>query len=872
MSGCYHCGEPLPAGKPRTVVVSGEAQPVCCAGCAAVASLIAGAGLQDFYRFRSAPAPRPEQAGGEDWSAWDADAAQSGSVRTRADGAREVVLLLEGLRCAACGWLIEHLLGRAPGVREVSVNPATARALVVWNPARTGLGALLARLDGLGYRPHPLTPGEHTPAALRERRAALRRLAVAGLGMMQVMMYAVGLYAGGIHQGMDPAIETLLRWVSALVATPVALYAGWPFFRGAWRDLRARRPGMDVPVALAVGGAYLASLWHTVQGQGEVYFDSVTMFVFFLTLARFLELGARQRAGRASTALGRLLPATALRLDGNGEARVPLAALRVGDRLRVRPGEAVPADGCVLAGHSHLDESLLTGEPLPRHRGPGDVVVGGSTNTAGALEIRVTRLGADSVLSSVMRLLERAQAERPRVARLADHTARYFVLAVLLAAGATALAWWQIDPGRAFEVTLAVLVITCPCALSLATPSALVAATSGLARHGLLVARADALERLAGIRQVVLDKTGTLTRGRITLTATTPLGALPEAECRALAASLEAEAGHPLARAFDGEARADGIEAIESIPGAGVEGRWQGQRLRLGRPDWVAALARTSHRFAKRGRGDGGQDKARESPGAQAYLRVRRAPGPSATPDCPPDPRPQPRIGEMCGLAGITAPAGQDDGATVVMLGTEAGLLARFRLQDEPRPEAAAAVEALREAGLAVSIASGDARGPVSAVARSLGIDDWHAGLDPAGKLAVLARKRDDGAVAMVGDGVNDAPVLAGADVSVAMGSGAALAHGSADLLLVGERLAGLAEAVRLARRTRGVIRQNLAWAAGYNALALPLAALGQVPPWAAAIGMSASSVLVVLNATRLARRAPDRETPAAPALQEATS
>jgi len=813
VSACYHCAEPLPPGEPRTVTIAGRPQPVCCAGCAAVASLIAGAGLQEFYRFRSAPAPRPEEAPSDDWAAWEAAEAQAGVVRERADGAREVVLLLEGLRCAACGWLIEHLLGGEPGVREVSVNPATARAIVAWDGGRTGLAHLLSRLDRLGYRPHPLTPGERVPAALQERRAALRRLAVAGLGMMQVMMYAVGLYAGAIHSGMDPAIETLLRWVSALVATPVALYAGSPFFRGAWRDLRARRPGMDVPVALAVGGAYLASLWHVISGAGEVYFDSVTMFVFFLTLARFLELGARQRAGRASTALGRLLPATALRLGADGEARVPLAALQLGDRLRVRPGEAVPADGRIVAGHSHVDESLLTGEPLAQPRGPGDEVVGGSSNVSAALEITVSRTGADTVLSAVMRLLERAQAERPRAARLADRIARHFVLAVLAAAGLTAAVWWQIDPGRAFEVTLAVLVITCPCALSLATPSALVVASSGLARHGLLVARADAVERLAAVRQLVFDKTGTLTRGRISVTGVSALADLPAARCRALAAALEAEAGHPLARAFDGEARAPGVTGIESVPGAGVEGCWEGARLRLGRPDWVAALCG--------------------------------------------DPPP---------------PADADGAATRVLLGSEAGLLAVFELHDEARPEAREAVAALQAAGLRLTVASGDARGPVSRVAERLGITDWHAGLTPADKVALLRRRRGHGAVAMVGDGVNDAPVLAGADVSIAMGGGAAMAHASADLLLVGEHLGGLAPAVALARRARRIIGQNLAWAAGYNTLALPLAALGQVPPWAAAIGMSASSVLVVLNATRLARdRRPSTAGTMAP-LQEVTS
>ena len=798
MSGCYHCGEPLPPGNPPSVTIEGETHAVCCSGCAAVASLIAGAGLEDFYRYRTANSPRPEPQN-DDWNAWDSDTAQSELVRENANGQREVVLLIEGLRCSACGWLIEHLLGRLPGVVQISVNPASARAVLTWDPQQTALSVLLRELDRLGYRPHPLTPGERDSAALREQRAALRRLAVAGLGMMQVMMYAVGLYAGAIHAEMDPGLETLLRWVSALVATPVALYAGYPFFLGALRDLRARRPGMDVPVAIAIGGAYLASLWHVVIGRGEVYFDSVTMFVFFLTIARTLELMARQRAGRASTALGRLLPATALRLTDTGEERVSLAALAVGDRLRVRPGEAVPADGRILSGRSHLDESLLTGESLPQPRGAGDEVIGGSTNTTAALEIEVTRIGNDTLVASVMRLLERAQAERPAIARLADRIARIFVSAILLAAATTGIIWLQIAPERAFEITLAVLVVTCPCALSLATPAALVSATSRLAREGLLVARADAIERLARIDQVVFDKTGTLTLGRLHITQTEPLGPISAEESLALASAMEAEAGHPLARAFDGYDRHPEIHAIESVPGYGVAARLGGQTLRLGRADWVA------------------------------------------------------------GLSGCSIPATSSAGTaaaatTEVVLGSEQGLMARFYLADQMRSDARDAVTALQKAGIKLSIASGDQPAAVAAVADQLGIADWQAELDPAGKLAWLEDKRRQGAVAMVGDGVNDAPVLAGADVAIALGSGAAIAHGSADLLLAGERLAALESGLRLARRTRNIIRQNLAWAASYNGLALPLAAFGLVPPWAAAIGMSASSLLVVMNALRLTR------------------
>ena len=790
---CFHCGDPLPPHPPPPVTINGEEKPVCCSGCAAVASLIAGAGLQEFYRYRTAAAPRPEPAQ-DDWNAWDSDKAQQPLVRKLNNGQHELVLLIEGIRCSACGWLIENLLSRVPGVQQISVNPASARAVLTWDPAQVPLSVLLRKLDHLGYQPHPLAPGEKDSAALREQRAAIRRLAVAGLGMMQVMMYAVGLYAGAIHAGMDPQFETLLRWISAIVATPVALYAAFPFYRGAVRDLRAGQPGMDVPVSLAIGSAYAFSVWHVFIGHGEVYFDSVTMFTFFLTIARFLELMARQRAGRASIALGRLLPATALRLSEQGEERVALAALTIGDMLRVRPGEAIPTDGRIISGRTHVDESLLTGESMPQARQAGDAVIGGSTNTNGAIDIEVTQVGTNTVVASVMRLLERAQAERPQIARLADQVARIFVVTLLIAASITGAVWLQIAPERAFEITLAVLVVTCPCALSLATPAALVNATGRLARDGLLVARADAIERLVRIRHVVFDKTGTLTAGRIRLTGTHCLGRLSAEQSVAIAAAMEAEAGHPLARAFDGQLRNAQVHDVESHPGFGVTATLNGQPLRLGRPNWV------------------------------------------------------------CELSDSTPPQTDATASTLILLGDQQGLLAQFELTDAIRDDAAQAIRDLRAIGMHVSIASGDAAPAVAAVAQQLDIDDWQAGLDPAGKLALLETYRQAAPVAMIGDGINDAPVLAGADVAIALGSGAAIAHGNADLLLAGERLSALAPGLIIARRTRRIIRQNLIWAAAYNACALPLAAMGMIPPWAAALGMSASSLLVVGNALRLSR------------------
>jgi len=810
MSSCFHCGEPLPPGDRRTVHVDGVERPVCCPGCEAVAGLIAGAGLTEFYRFRDGTAPKPVPDTPDEWTAFDRDAVQRAFVRSLPEGGREALLAIEGIYCAACAWLIERILGRIDGVDDVQVNPATGRALLRWNPERVALSRLLRRMNEIGYRPQPLDASEAVPAATRARRTAIKRLAVAGFGMMQVMMYAVGLYAGVIHSDMDPEIAALLRGVSLLITTPVVLYAAAPFFRGAWRDLRVRRPGMDVPVALAVGGAYGASVWNTLIGSGEVYFDSVAMFVFFLSVARYFEMSARHRATDTGEALARTLPATALRLRADGsEAHVALAELVPGDRVRVRPGESVPADGRVRTGEGRLDESLLTGEFMPVHRGPGDEVLGGSINTAAPIEIEVERVGQETLVANIVRMLERAQSQRPGMARTADRVARWFVSAVLVLATVTAIAWWQIAPGEAFAVTLAVLVVTCPCALSLATPAALVAATSRLAREGVLVTRAGALETLARADRVVFDKTGTLTTGKLTLRHVAAEAGIDPRRALALAVALESHSEHPIAQALlRGSFASERGSETERVPedlalqatdlrveaGQGIEGAVEGRRLRIGRPDWVAGHVPA----------DAADSAANE---------------------------------------------------TVVALGDGDRLLATFHLADTPRSDATEAIAGLRALGVAVEIASGDAEQPVAALAQTLGIDAWRARQLPGDKLARLQELQcRDERVIMVGDGINDAPVLAGADVSVAMGTGSALAQSSADMVLTGERLAGIADTIRTARRTLRVVRQNLAWAVAYNAVALPLAVSGQLAPWMAALGMSASSLIVVSNAMRLGR------------------
>ncbi len=769
---------------------------MCCHGCQAVAQAIVDGGLESFYQHRTAPSRKAEDLVPDQlrrMRLYDQSTLQGSFVEVDADDLKTASLILEGITCAACVWLNERHVKALPGVVDFQVNYSTHRARVRWDDSRLHLSDILKAISEIGYVAHPFDPGRQEAVYKKERSAALRRLAVAGLGAMQVMMLAVALYAGDYY-GMEADMRGFMRWVSLLLTVPVVLYSAQSFFRSAWRDLRRRQLGMDVPVSLAIGGAFAASVWSTFTGGEDVYFDSVCMFAFFLLASRFLEMGARHRAGQAAEALIKLLPATATRLREGGREEVAVADLMPGDRVLIKPGETVPADGIVAAGTSSVDESLLTGESLPRARAAGDSLVGGSVNVESPLEMRVEKVGEDTMVSAIVRLLDRAQSEKPDMARLADRVAGWFVGGLLLIAVGVAVYWALNEPDRAFAITLSVLVVTCPCALSLATPTAVTAATGALTRLGLLTTRGHALETLARATHMLFDKTGTLTLGDLRLARVTPCGGRSETEVLALAAALESGSEHPVARVIIAAAdEAPNAEGLLARPGFGVEGEIAGRRYRIGNRDYVS---------------------------------------------------------ELCALDGVETDL---SAATVVWLVEAEGPLASFELADMPRRDARDAVADIQGEGLRTEMLSGDARGPVEEVAGAMGIATARWDLKPDDKLAhVRALQAKGRVVAMVGDGVNDAPVLAGADVSIAMGSGAQLAHASADMVMLSERLSILAQGIRMARRTLAVIKQNLAWAVLYNLTAVPLAAAGLVAPWMAAIGMSLSSLVVVFNALRL--------------------
>jgi len=807
-SACFHCGSALTGGERFAVSVGGTLRPVCCAGCEAAANLILAQGLGRFYEFRQPPAAHPVAAL-RNWSIFDRAAALRRYTHELPGGERELSVQIEGLHCAACAWLIENSLRREVGVSGIQVNAGSARAELRFDPQRTCLSRLLERVHALGFVPLPLSFTGGAPPGTVERRAALQRLAVAGFGMMQLMTFAVSLYAG-IIQGMAQDLQQFLRFVSLAVATPVVLYSAQPFFISAWTSLRARSPGMDVPVALSIGAGYLWSAWATVRGRGTVYYDSVVMFTFFLLLGRYVEMSLRHRSGLQQDALARMLPESVLRITGERTERVTPDELQAGERVRILPGERVPADGVIALGTTEVDESLLTGESAPRARALGDTLLAGTLNVGGVVEMQVQRVGPDSTLAAVSRLLERAQAARPRIADLADRVASGFVIAVLALAAAVGLYWLHADAARAFPTVLAVLVVTCPCALSLATPAALAAATTRLARAGLLVTRSRALERLARADRIVFDKTGTLTLAIPRLDELIMLSDRASRErCLEVSAALESHTAHPLARAFAHLRAAASPGEVRCDAGRGIEARIDGVRYRLGRIDYVL---------------------------------------------------------ERSAAAAVPEALETDPDLTRIVLGDESGLLAAFRVSDTLRADARESLARLERLGVTPLIASGDRSNAVQLAAQRLGGITAYAGLRAEDKLALVQQLQRSGHhTVMVGDGVNDAPVLAAADVSVAIASGTDLAKVNADLVLLGEGLGGLPRAVETARRMLQLIRQNLSWAVLYNLTAVPLAASGRLEPWMAALGMSLSSLLVVLNAMRLLRsRAPTPVPPAA--------
>ncbi|USD66549.1 heavy metal translocating P-type ATPase [Vibrio sp. SCSIO 43136] len=780
---CYHCGEDVPADTNYVVEILGQDREMCCPGCESVAQTIVDSGLVSYYQYRTAPAERadlvPEQL--RNLIHYDNEDVQNEFVR-KSEHQSEVTLSLDGVSCAACAWLIEKQVSGTEGVLSIRVNTTTNRALLSWDNSKAKLSELLAKIHHLGYKAAPFEADNQEASYHRQMKQYLYRLGIAGLATMQVMMLAVALYLE-VFGDLDAEFKQYFRVVSLIFATPVLLYSALPFYLNAWRSIKGRTLGMDVPVSIALIFAYVASLMATINENGEVFFESISMFTFFLLLGRFLEMRARRQAAAASANLLKLIPAMATKVDGS---QVPVKSLSIGDVVRVLPGEHIPADGVIYQGRVHIDESMLTGESVPVVKVEKDPVFAGTLNGDEAFELEVTTTKADSMISHIVRLQDEAQTSKPKIAEIADVVARYFVAAILCIAAFTWFYWHETRPEDAFWIMLAVLVATCPCALSLATPTAITCATSRLGNLGILLRKGHVFETLCKVNHLVVDKTGTLTEGDIEINKVVTHSHLSESECLAIAASIEQHANHPIAKAFRPYLAEDVTATdVTNKIGFGIAATYQGKAVKLG---------------------------------SSAYV--------------------------------LDEPSSDD--APAVYLSIDNKLVASFYYQDPIREESKALIDELAAAGIQTTLLTGDSKQNAMPVAKQVGIENVVASATPEEKLNYLKSLDDDHVTLMIGDGINDAPTLAGAHLSVAMGGGTDVAKASADMVLLGDKLDRIITARHLALKTRKIIRENLAWSLGYNLLILPLAVMGLVAPYIAVVGMSASSIIVVSNSLRL--------------------
>lgn len=780
---CYHCNSLIPEGSQLYVLLGNQEHQVCSKSCQSTALWIAQQGLSDYYLLRQGPSARPVSP--SNTQHWDKENLKRHVIRTTKDGLSEVSILVDGVHCSGCVWLIERLLMPLKGVKKIQINPVTRRAHLQFNNAEINLSTILSTIAKAGYQPRPLDTTALNDSRQQESRDLLKRLLVAGFAMMQVSTYAFVLYMENFEPLPDSTRE-LFRWLGFLLATPVVFYSAIPFYRGAKQALLHNSLNMDVPIAIAITAVYVSSIYQAMVSRGEVYFDSVTMLVFFLLIGRYLEMRARHHSVDNADALIRLTPSFAQRRTPDGTLeKVAIAELNVGDIVQVPEGSHVPADGTLLSKQTLLDESLLSGESSARRRLRKESLIAGSLVLEGPIDIQVSKIGADTFLSQLAHLSTQAQTQRPQWVRQSENITARFVRRVLIFTTITLAAWLWYAPEHAITATIALLVVACPCALGLAAPAAITRSLGVLARKNVLVVNPDVLETLPRLNKAIFDKTGTLTEPTL-LVEGVDKGILQ------LAASLARESEHPLSRALvqANELPLLAISNAMSFPGLGLEGTVAGRKLRLGQAAFVLN-------------------------------------------------NPHPEFSQAS-----------------LVIGEEGHLLATFNTEEKLRPDALVTIKALQQHNVECEIISGDSAERVEHIARLLGISQWQARQMPEQKLAHIQALQASGHCVMaVGDGSNDAPVLGGADISVALTSGTDLAQANADALLCTGQLVGLLELISTSRQTQIILRQNQRWAFTYNTVAMPVAALGYIPPWLAAIFMSASSLLVVLNALRIGNK-----------------
>ena len=706
---------------------------------------------------------------------------------------------LNGMRCAACAQLIEFRLKQLNGIASVRMNYTSQRVDVSWQPEAINLHAIIDAVHDLGYG---AVPHGQADRQTQRNKADIWRLFVAAFAMMQVMMYAFPSYlqphpeVGG---DLTPEIDHLLKLACFALAIPVLLFSSAPFFRSAWRDIRNRHIGMDVPVSTGILATFFMSTWATFNG-GHVYFDSMIMFVSLLLAARMVEARIHQKSTAALHSLTQLNPTVAQRLPGYPDSRTSVTVeaqqLQIGDYVLIPPGAQIPADGVVVEGCSECDESWMSGESRPQAKQINSSLIGGAMNISSPLIMRAEQVAESTRYANLIRMMETASNEKPPLVALADKHASQFLTIIMLLAVVTGFVWWQIDPARAVWIAITVLVVTCPCALSLATPGVMSAVIGLLAKHGVLIARGSAIEGLARAQHIVFDKTGTLTEGKLKVCASQ----VWRDDDLAPFAVLARQSLHPVSKALASHLLPGDLlcDHVTEVAGQGMQATCGGRTIRLGRLDYVQTLS------------------------DQTAIHLEQLP--TAFSD-----------------------------ASLCACGDEAGLIAVFALSDVLRPDALLMAQQLRAMGKQLHILSGDSKRVVEQIAAQLQLDHAVGNLSPHEKyLAIQAMQKNGAKVAMIGDGMNDGPGLSIADVSIAMGQGAPITQARSDVLLLSNRLPDLAYAIQMCRTSLTLIKQNLAWAVGYNLLAIPAAMSGVIEPWHAAIGMSASSLIVVANSLRL--------------------
>ncbi|WP_371193080.1 heavy metal translocating P-type ATPase [Glaciecola sp. SC05] len=808
--GCFHCGLPNIEGTKYPVAIVGQTHYMCCPGCQAVAAAIVDNGLESYYEFRTEPAARGDAALDNTMAklaVYDEPELQEEFVFDQGKD-KQIQLTVEGITCAACGWLIEKQLAKVKGLKQVSVNVSSRRALVTWNNDELKLSGILGKMKSIGYESLPFQADNHEASFKKEQKAYLKKLGLAGIMTMQVMMLAMGQYFD-IFGNIDPEAIAYFNAVSLLLTTPVVLYSGSIFYVSAIKALMAKGVNMDVPITIAIVATYIAGVLAVNKNTGEVYFESICMFVFFLLISRYLEHRARHRASEISSNMLKLIPVTAARWENSEWVTVLAKQLATGDKVLVKAGESIPIDGIVLEGSSTADESMLTGEFEPVRKRANDKVFAGSVNQQGSITIEVTSSLKYAMMNQILRLQEAAMGSKPKIALIADKLSRYFVSVVLLVSALTYWYWWSQNDPHAFWITISVLIATCPCALGLATPSALTCAMAKLNKLGILLKRSDALEQVTHATDIVFDKTGTLTQGAFSISQqwlstspkriNPPLGGEgksnnpPHNYLLALASFLETRSEHPIAKAFTEPFAEFGfnIEQYQIEIGKGISATVNAHQCYIGSKKFV--LSQT------------GQQDTSEWEGANVLLAI------------------------------------------------EHQVVAAFWLTDTIKDDVKQVLANIKQFNL--SILSGDAQVNVSHIAEQLNIPNAIGACPPEAKLAYIKQQQALGkSMIMLGDGINDAPVLAAADVSIAVGNASDLAKNAADIVLLNTKLTALNDVLTMAARTKRKIKQNIAWALGYNISVLPFAVMGVLTPWQAALGMSLSSIIVVYNSTRLMR------------------